>query len=136
MVGFALGFLKQYWKLFAIAAVVLSVAYAINLMLGNYNKAIEDAITQKQRADAWETTSGKWEDAFHKSEDLREQEARSMVSGFEREKLACNQRVAAIAKAKDRINVITRTVPSENNQICPAAGIITSDELRFAIGAK
>lgn len=138
MVGFALGFLnfgRKYWKYIAIIAVVLSVAYAINLMVRSYNDAIETAITEKQRADDWKQSSEQWQASFRATEGLREQETRQAISSSERERVICNQRVADALRTRERINTITRVVPNEENRICPPAGVITSDELRNALGA-
>ncbi len=138
MVGFALGFLnfgRKYWKYIAIIAVVLSVAYAITLMVRNYNDAIEDKITAEQSAKEWKLSSEQWEAAFRAAEGFREQEARQAISSSERERIVCNKRVADAVRSRERINTITRVVPNEGNQICPAAGVITSDELRNALGA-
>lgn len=136
MVGFALGFLSKYWKLFAIAAAVLSVAFAINLFVRKYNDAIETAIEETHSANEWKRSSDAWKAAFKRSEGLREQETRQAISSLERENVVCNQRVASAIRSSTRIREITRVVPNENNQVCPAAGVITTDELRDALNAR
>lgn len=142
MVGFALGFLKfgsfvkKYWYVFVGIAVALSGAYAINLMVRNYNDAIEDAIVANERADKWKNSSEQWEASFRQSESFREQETRSAVSSADRERVVCNQRVADARQSRERINTITRVVPNENNQVCPPAGVISTNELRDALGAN
>ena len=139
MVGFALGFLnfgRKYWKYIAIIAVVLSVAYAINLMVRSYNDAIETAITEKQRADDWKQSSEKWQASFRAAESIREQETRQAISSSERERIVCNKRVADAMQSRERINTITRVVPNEENRICPPAGVINTDELRDALGTN
>ena len=139
MVGFALGFLKfgnfvkKYWYIFVGIAVALSVVYAINLMVRNYNDAIEDAQTQKQLAEEWKQSSEQWEASFRAAEGLREQETRQAISSSERERVVCNKRVADALQSRERINTITRVVPNEENRICPAAGVISTDELRDAL---
>lgn len=143
MVGFvlglakgSLGFLTKYWKWILIAAIVASVAFAINIMIRKYNDAIEDAVVAEQLAKDWEKKSNGWEKSFRNSEVLRQQETRQAIFSLESERNVCNQRVASALRTRERINTITRVVPNENNTICPAAGSITSDELRDALGAR
>jgi len=136
MVGFALGFLKSYWKLIAVIAAIASVAFAITLMVRSYNDAIEEAAEAKQVAKEWKENAEGWKASFDRAKSLREQEARQAISSSERERIVCNKRVADALQSRERINTITRVVPNENNQICPAAGVITSDELREALNAR
>ena len=142
MVGFALGlakvsgFFKKHWKVFAIIFFVLSVAYAITLMVRNYNDAIEGKMIAEQQVVEWKKNSDGWKASFERAESLREQETRQAVSSIERERIVCNKRVADALQTRERINTITRVVPNENNQVCPAAGVITSNELRDALGAR
>lgn len=133
MVGFVLAF-RKYWKYIAIIVAVLSVAYAINATVRSYNEAIADVVVQKQRADDWKKSSGKWQASYRASEILRKQETGQAISSSERERLICNQRVAGAFQSRERINTITRVIPNENNQVCPPAGVINTDELRAALG--
>lgn len=134
MVGFALAF-RKYWKLIALVAVMLSVAYAISSLIRSYNEAIADTVYQTQRANEWKASSDKWQAAFRTSEVLREQESRQAISSANRERNVCNQRVAGAFQSRERINTITRVVPNESNQVCPPAGVINTDELRAALRA-
>jgi hypothetical protein len=129
MVGFALGLVKG-WKLWAGLALIALVSTIVI----SYNNAIKTAVSEKERADAWQKATASWQAAYRRSEGLREQESRQAVSSFERERQQCNQRVADSLQSAQRIRSVVRVERVEVPGTCEAGSVITTDELRNALG--
>lgn len=131
MVGFVLG-LAKYWKLW-LGAALIGMGFAIVFA---YNNAIKEAEDQKERADGWHKASQEWQRAYRRSENLRERESRQAVSSFDRERQQCNQRVAASLQSSERIRSVVRVERVEVPGTCDAGTVISTDELRDALGVR
>jgi hypothetical protein len=139
MVGSAIALvlsLRKYWKWIAIGAAAIFLFAAGIIIVKSYNDAIETAQEEKVRADAWHKATISWQKAFERSESLREQEQRQAISSASRERNVCNQRVADALRTATRIREVVRVERNENETICPAGSVITSDELRSIFGTN
>lgn len=136
IVSLFLSFIKHNWRWILLTSVIVAGIIAVHIHVSSDQAIVRERELYRRSAIAWEGHARGWYANYNTSDRLRRAEQGRSVRAVDDLRSSCEARLARARESERAIErIVTREVVRDENN-CPVRGVVTSNELQSAIGAR